>query len=60
VGLSAPAGAFGLDAARRVASGERVVADTPGAGPQQGGFYAGWITNDGIGPFKGSPGTLSC
>lgn len=26
--------------------------------PQQGGFYAGWITDDVVGPFKGSPGTL--
>jgi hypothetical protein len=25
--------------------------------PQPGGFYGGWITNDLIGPFKGSPGT---
>jgi uncharacterized protein (DUF427 family) len=26
--------------------------------PQEGGFYAGWITDDVIGPFKGAPGTL--
>ncbi len=25
--------------------------------PQPGGFYAGWITNDVVGPFKGEPGT---
>ncbi|NQZ77172.1 MAG: DUF427 domain-containing protein [Ekhidna sp.] len=25
--------------------------------PQPGGFYGGWITNDIVGPFKGSPGT---
>ena len=26
--------------------------------PQDGGFYAGWITSDVVGPFKGAPGTL--
>ena len=25
--------------------------------PQPGGFYAGWITDDLCGPFKGNPGT---
>jgi uncharacterized protein (DUF427 family) len=30
--------------------GERV-------GPQEGGFYGGWITSDVVGPFKGSPGS---
>lgn len=30
--------------------GEKVI-------PQPGGFYAGWITEDLCGPFKGSPGT---
>lgn len=25
--------------------------------PQDGGFYAGWITPDVVGPFKGGPGT---
>jgi uncharacterized protein (DUF427 family) len=25
--------------------------------PQDGGFYAGWITSDVVGPFKGGPGT---
>ena len=25
--------------------------------PQDGGFYAGWITDDVVGPFKGAPGT---
>ncbi len=30
--------------------GEKVV-------PQPGGFYAGWITEDLCGPFKGEPGT---
>lgn len=25
--------------------------------PQPGGFYGGWITDDVVGPFKGSPGT---
>ena len=26
--------------------------------PQEGGFYAGWITSDVVGPFKGGPGTV--
>ena len=26
--------------------------------PQEGGFYAGWITDDVVGPFKGGSGTL--
>ena len=26
--------------------------------PQTGGFYAGWITADIVGPFKGEPGTM--
>jgi hypothetical protein len=25
--------------------------------PQEDGFYAGWITSDVVGPFKGGPGT---
>ncbi len=25
--------------------------------PQEGGFYAGWITDDVVGPFKGIPGS---
>ncbi|MBK8259361.1 MAG: DUF427 domain-containing protein [Polyangiaceae bacterium] len=28
------------------------------ARPQPGSFYAGWITNDIVGPFKGEPGTM--
>ncbi len=28
------------------------------ARPQPGGFYAGWITKDVVGPFKGEPGTM--
>ena len=31
-------------------NGKRVI-------PQPGGFYAGWITDDLCGPFKGAPGT---
>lgn len=27
------------------------------ARPQEGGFYAGWITDDVVGPFKGVPGS---
>ena len=26
--------------------------------PQPGAFYAGWITDDVVGPFKGEPGTM--
>ena len=26
--------------------------------PQPGGFYAGWITPELVGPFKGEPGSL--
>ena len=25
--------------------------------PQEGGFYAGWVTDDVVGPFKGIPGS---
>ena len=25
--------------------------------PQEGGFYGGWITDDVVGPFKGTPGS---
>jgi uncharacterized protein (DUF427 family) len=25
--------------------------------PQEGGFYGGWVTDDVVGPFKGTPGT---
>lgn len=32
--------------------------DDERARPQPGGFYAGWITNDVVGPFKGEPGTM--
>ena len=28
------------------------------AQPQPGDFYAGWITRDVVGPFKGEPGTM--
>lgn len=27
------------------------------AAPQPGGYYAGWVTSDIVGPFKGEPGT---
>jgi len=26
--------------------------------PQEGGFYAGWVTDDVVGPFKGVPGSM--
>ena len=25
--------------------------------PQEGGFYGGWVTDDVVGPFKGTPGS---
>jgi hypothetical protein len=28
------------------------------ARPQPGTFYGGWVTDDGVGPFEGEPGTL--
>ncbi len=28
------------------------------ARPQEGDFYGGWITDDVVGPFKGSPGSI--
>jgi uncharacterized protein (DUF427 family) len=31
--------------------------DRERARPQEGGFYAGWITGDVVGPFKGIPGS---
>jgi hypothetical protein len=46
VGLPAPAADRGV-----FLGGERVR-------PQPGQFYAGWITDDIEGPFKGEPGTL--
>jgi uncharacterized protein (DUF427 family) len=33
--------------------------DTERVGPQPGGFYGGWVTNEIVGPFKGEPGTGS-
>jgi uncharacterized protein (DUF427 family) len=32
--------------------------DDEHARPQEGGFYAGWITDDVVGPFKGGAGTV--
>ena len=46
MGLPAPAADRGV-----FLGGERVR-------PQPGQFYAGWITDDIEGPFKGEPGTL--
>jgi uncharacterized protein (DUF427 family) len=37
---------------RCTVNGEEVV-------PQPGGFYGGWITSWVVGPFKGSPGSMS-
>jgi uncharacterized protein (DUF427 family) len=31
--------------------------DAERVGAQPGGFYAGWVTSDVVGPFKGEPGT---
>jgi uncharacterized protein (DUF427 family) len=52
-GYEAIAGFLAFSPSRLVCTvdGERVR-------PQQGGFYAGWITDDVVGPFKGGPGTL--
>jgi hypothetical protein len=33
------------------------VLDGERARAQAGGFYAGWITSDVVGPFKGDPGS---
>ncbi len=35
----------------------RCEVDGEQARPQPGGFYAGWITDDVVGPVKGGPGT---
>jgi len=37
---------------------DEVTVDGEPAKPQEGGFYAGWITDDLAGPFKGGPGTM--
>ena len=37
---------------------DRCVVDGVEVTPQPGGFYAGWITPELDGPFKGAPGTL--
>ncbi|MEO8889181.1 MAG: DUF427 domain-containing protein [Jatrophihabitantaceae bacterium] len=51
-GFEAIAGHLAFSPGRLVCTvdGERVR-------PQDGGFYAGWITDDVVGPFKGGPGT---
>lgn len=38
---------------------ERVIVELAGetVGPQEGGFYGGWITDRVVGPFKGPDGT---
>jgi uncharacterized protein (DUF427 family) len=36
---------------------DRCTVDGEEVEPQAGGFYAGWITRDVVGPFKGGPGT---
>lgn len=38
---------------------DRCTVDGETVVPQPGDFYGGWITNDIVGPFKGSPGTKS-
>lgn len=37
---------------------ERCTIDGEIVRPQPGNFYGGWITNDIVGPFKGTPGTM--
>ncbi|MGN6607921.1 MAG: DUF427 domain-containing protein [Jatrophihabitans sp.] len=51
-GFAAIRGHLAFDPARLACfvDGER-------ARPQEGGFYAGWITSDVVGPFKGVPGS---
>jgi uncharacterized protein (DUF427 family) len=36
---------------------DRCTVDGEVVRPQEGGFYGGWITNRGVGPFKGVPGS---
>ena len=36
---------------------DRCVVDGETVEPQPGGFYGGWITSRGVGPFKGIPGS---
>ena len=36
---------------------DRCTVDGETVRPQPGSFYAGWITDDVVGPFKGEPGT---
>jgi len=51
-GFEAVAGMLSLRPGRLVCSVDGEVAR-----PQEGSFYAGWITDDVVGPFKGAPGT---
>lgn len=37
---------------------DRCTVDREVVQPQPGSFYAGWITNHVVGPFKGGPGTM--
>lgn len=37
---------------------DRVVVDGEVVTPQPGEFYAGWITQNVVGPFKGGPGSM--
>lgn len=52
-GYGAIAGYLAFYAARV----ESATVDGEQVRPQPGGFYGGWITDDVVGPFKGSPGT---
>lgn len=51
-GFESIAGYLAFDPARLECS-----VDGEQARPQAGGFYAGWITDDVVGPFKGIPGS---
>jgi len=36
---------------------DEVTLDGERVRPQPGGFYGGWVTDDVVGPFKGTPGS---
>jgi hypothetical protein len=41
----------------QVFAGGALLVDGELVRPQPGGFYGGWVTDDVVGPFKGSPGS---
>lgn len=52
-GYEAIAGYIGFYASRV----DRATVDGEAVRPQPGGFYAGWVTDEIVGPIKGEPGT---